>query len=206
MDGLEILWPTTCAGCDRKHHGRLCPVCRATLQAHHVPDRLEGIRATLAAAPYDSAIGVALQRAKYGRDRGLMMVLGRAFADTLAPWVVGGLFDVIVDVPSPWTRRATRGFATGAILAAALSQTTGIPLCHAVRLRPGHRNAGLGAAGRRHNMTGRMRSKRAAPGRVLLVDDVVTTGATAEACARELLGTASEGVWLATLCTAPRRV
>ena len=37
-------------------------------------------------------------------------------------------------------------------------------------------------------------------GTVLLVDDVVTTGATADACARELLGDRSEAVWLATLC------
>lgn len=202
MHPLEILWPTACAGCDVPHCGWLCPDCLACFGAQPVDVRLPGIRATLATASYASPVGVALQRAKYGKDRSLMKRLARQFADTLAPCVLGASFEAIVDVPSPWTRRAVRGFATGALLAAELSARTRIPVRHAIRIRPGPRNAGLNVSGRRRNLVGRIRSKRPVEGRVLLVDDVVTTGATAMACARELLGTASREVWLLTLCSA----
>lgn len=202
MDAFELLWPTVCAGCDVEHRGRLCPDCRVPLQPYQVQHSLTGVRAAIAASPYDSPVGVALQRAKYGRDRSLMVHLARLFARTVAPLLGGDLFDAIVDVPSPWTRRVARGFATGAVLARALGSATGLPVRHAVRIRPGRRNAGLDAGGRRRNLVGRVRSVHPLRGRVLLVDDVITTGATVEACARELLGTASDGVWAVALCAA----
>jgi predicted amidophosphoribosyltransferase len=142
----------------------------------------------------------ALKLAKYGRDRQLMRELADVFALRLGPALDEAKPDCIVPTPSPWTRRLWRGFSPAALMAEALSHRTGVPTVHALRLSPGRMLAGLGATERRRALTGRVRSKRAAPGVVLLVDDIATTGATADACCRELLGDASSEVWLATLC------
>ena len=80
-----------------------------------------------------------------------------------------------------------------------------VPVRDVLRARPGPRQASLDVAGRRKSASSRIRGDVPIFGRVLLVDDVVTTGATAEACARELLGSGAAEVWLATLC-ATRRV
>ncbi len=199
---LEVLWPSQCGACDAEEQGRLCPACTGQLGAQPLSSLPEGICEGVAGVVYDSPIGVAVQRAKYGRDRGLMQALAATFARGLAPTLAGWPIDVVVGIPSPWTRRIARGFATGAILAHTLARTLGKPCVHALVLQPGKRNAGLSAAGRRANLRGRVRIRRMVEGHVLLVDDVVTTGSTAAACARELLGTAAASVRLAALCEA----
>ncbi len=202
IEAVEILWPTACGGCDVEGRGRLCPFCRAHLRVQWAPASVEGARGTLAGAPYDTPIGRALQRAKYGPDRDLMSRLALAWAAEVAPWAAGDVFDAIVPAPSPWTRRLRRGFSPATVLATALSARIDVPVVHALTLRPGRANAGLGAVGRRTNLHGRVRCARPVEGRVLLVDDVVTTGATAGACIRELLGTSARSVWVSALCAA----
>jgi ComF family protein len=109
--------------------------------------------------------------------------------------------DAVVPVPLHWFRRRHRGFNQAALLASGL----GLPLCHALRRsRRTRAQAGLHADDRRTNVAGafglawRYRRPRLrlftgrAPRRldglaVVLVDDVCTTGATRDACARVLL-------------------
>ena len=205
LEAVESLWPSACAGCDVEGRGRLCPFCRAHLCIQWSAAEVEGARGTLAGAAYDTPMGRALQRAKYGPDHQLMGMIARSWADAVAPWAAGDVFDAIVPAPSPWTRRLGRGFSPASILASALSRRIGVPVVHALSLRPGRANAGLGAAGRRTNLRGRLRSCRDVGGTVLLVDDVVTTGATASACTRELLGGSARAVWVLALCATPER-
>jgi len=78
----------------------------------------------------------------------------------------------------------------------------GVPLVRALHCRHGPPQARLSGAKRLDNLAGRIRAKGPTPARVLLVDDVLTTGATAHACITELLGTTSHLVLVATACVA----
>src|SRR5690606_26057064 len=128
--------------------------------------------------------------------------LGERFAEVLERDVAHLAPDAIVPAPSHWTTRARRGFASAAVLARALSRRTGVPVRHAITSRRGPRQAALEGAARRANLRGRVRSRLPVPGRALLIDDVLTTGATLDACARELLGDATHDVVIAILCVA----
>jgi predicted amidophosphoribosyltransferase len=199
---LELLFPATCPGCDAPVQGGLpwCGTCREALVLQRVPVQLEGVRAVYAAAAYGTGIGRALRRAKYGRDLGLMRDLGLSFARQLAPVVVG--CDALVPVPSPWLRRLGRGFASAAVLAEALSRSTGVPVHDVLTLGVGPKQAGMAASQRASNLRGRLRARGLVPGRVVVIDDVLTSGTTAKAAARELLGGASREVTVAVLANA----
>nr|MBA2321499.1 ComF family protein [Deltaproteobacteria bacterium] len=108
----------------------------------------------------------------------------------------------VVPVPTPWTRRMSRGFSFPHVLAHAVAQRLGAPLVDALTIVPGRKQASLGREDRRANLARRIENRRPVPGRILLVDDVVTTGATGEACARALLSDASAEVWMAAVCAA----
>lgn len=196
---LDLLLPKVCASCDRPARDRLCEPCgRAEAAVLHDP--APGVRWALALADYDGGHAAAVRAAKYRPDRGLAVWLGGWVAAQGAAVAVG--FDWIVPVPSPWTRRALRGFSCAAIFARAVSERSGVPVAQALSLSPGARQAAQSRVGRRSNLRGRVRSVRPAPGRVLLVDDVLTTGATLGASARELLGDASIEVCGLVACAA----
>ncbi len=196
---LEALWPTRCAGCGRLHDGRLCRNC-IPVGVFRVPLEDCPVQGVFTLTGYDAPLGQALRTAKFRPDRGLAWVLARHFGVEMAHALRGGGFSAIVPAPSPLMRRVRRGFSLPAILAAELSKATGVGVKYALSSRPGARQATLNAKARRLNLRGRIRSRVQVPGTVLLVDDVVTTGATADACARELLGDGTDKVWLLTAC------
>lgn len=107
----------------------------------------------------------------------------------------------LVPVPLHWTREGRRGFNQARELALCLSRATGWPVAHHFLRR--HRRtiaqAGLGRLRRRRNLGGAFRwTGPDLAGRTLvLVDDVMTTGATAEACARAMAGADDVYVWVA---------
>ncbi|MCA9491661.1 MAG: ComF family protein [Myxococcales bacterium] len=186
---LDSLWVATCPGCDAPGPPGLCRVCEEDQRLQEAA--YEGLK-VWALAPYPGPTAKVLVRAKYSGDRGLMDLLARSLAAAVA--ALPGRWDAVVPVPSPWTRRLSRGFAPAAVLAARVAPALGAPLRHALRLAPGTKQASLDAAGRQRNLVGRLRAVRPVPGRVLLVDDAVTTGTTARSCARELLGDHTETV------------
>jgi ComF family protein len=118
-------------------------------------------------------------------------------------------FDVIVPVPMHWRRRWQRGFNQAELLAQALSRRIRAPLgSPAKRSRPTPALAGMTRAARRQKVTGVFGVHRPADvkgKKVLVIDDVLTTGATAGALARALKRSGARYVAILTVARADRR-
>jgi ComF family protein len=152
-------------------------------------------------AGYDAPLGAALRRAKYRPDRQVAQALADRLGAALAAPPIGEV-SAVVPVPTPWTRRISRGFSFPHLLAESAARRLGAPVIEALAIAPGRKQASLGRQERRDNLAKRIEVRVPVSGRVLLVDDVVTTGATGEACARALLAEATREVWLAAVCAA----
>jgi ComF family protein len=112
-------------------------------------------------------------------------------------------------MPLHWRKRLERGFNQSELLAKVLSKRTGIPVVNALRRRKSTTpQAGLTRAQRRTNVAGAFEAdqRERIDGRhVLLIDDVLTTGATASACAAVLKRAGARRVTVLTLARADRR-
>jgi len=107
--------------------------------------------------------------------------------------------DLLTSVPLHWRRRLRRGFDQAGLLAQRLSRFLQIPLSdrNLRRIRATASQTGLSESKRRENVRGAFRVRRpdeVEGKRVLLVDDVMTTGATASECARTLLSAGAKDV------------
>jgi ComF family protein len=144
---------------------------------------------------------------KYGGMKALAKPLGTQLAAALPR---DQQFDVVVPMPLHWKRRWQRGFNQSELLARFTARRCGIPMVNAVsRLRATNNQAGLSNAKRRNNVSGAFgvsKPRVVAGQRVLLVDDVMTTGATASACARALKRAGATSVAVLTLARVDRRL
>jgi ComF family protein len=146
----------------------------------------------------------AVQRLKYHRRRALAGVLG----DLMAERYPFGLDVLLVPVPLHRARLRARGFNQAALLARVLGRRNGIPIAvrALARTRATLAQPGLGALARRRNLHDAFAARAPAlvrRRRVVLIDDVLTTGATADACARVLYGAGASRVDVYTVGRAP---
>ena len=112
---------------------------------------------------------------------------------------------LVAPIPLHRSRLRERGFDQAALLARAAARRFGLPCADLlVRTRPTKAQVGLDRTRREANVRGAFRARVAAPGaRVCLVDDVLTTGATAADAARALLAAGAAHVEVRTLARAP---
>ena len=110
---------------------------------------------------------------------------------------------MIVPVPVHVSRLKARGFNQAAVLAKQLSAELGIPWEELlVRVKKTDPQKGLGSSDRLKNLRGAFEAEETAGKwkRVLLVDDIYTTGSTAEICSRALLGAGVKQVFVFAVC------
>jgi competence protein ComFC len=174
-----------------------CALCRMGLR---------GFDAVYSYGSYEGTLRQLVHLFKYGGVRPLARPFGRFMIQAL-PREAG--FDVIVPMPLHWFKQWQRGFNQADLLAREIGRKWGVPVRHVIRRRRATSpQAGLTNAKRRANVRGAFRVARGKPlqgMRVLLVDDVVTTGATASACARVLKRAGAAHVALLALARTDRR-
>lgn len=194
---LSAVFPEPCPACDGEAWGALlCDACAAELVA--LPRGLDvppPLAAGFALGPYAGPLGALVRQAKYRPDpRALDELSGR-----LAAAARGRLprVDLVTHVPVPLSRRLRRGFDQGEQLARAVASAIGAPHRPLLRRVRDLEQASLDHAARERAARGAFRLQRGRHrpmGRVLLVDDVITTGHTAAACADELLAEGARAV------------
>ncbi len=225
----DHLWPPVCAACDAPvaSAAGLCPDCwdavtflgRPQCHACGVPlpfDPGPGALCgdcTRARPPYDRA------RAAFVYDdasRGMILAFKHADRTDLGPALVNWLrrpaaplladADIVAPVPLHWSRLLGRRYNQSAMLANALARQAGLRAVPdlLIRKRRTGTQGGKSRTARRRNVQGAFRvAGRHVPmlrdERVLLVDDVMTTGATLEACARALLRSGAAAVDVVTI-------
>lgn len=229
---LDLLFPPACPICLGSLPGAgapapFCPHCTATItplpagrcsccalpfiagfsSSHLCADcirQLPPFSTVHAAGLYAGALKQALQRFKYAGGVDLDRPLARLL-ETQIP--AASSVEVIVPVPLHPSRLRQRGYNQSLLLARVLAQNLQISLDQAIlqRVVAAHSQQGLDARQRARNLRNAFLATRSLDGRnVLLVDDVMTTGATVSVCAQALRAAGAGTVEIAVIARAPR--
>lgn len=227
--GAELLWPTRCVGCERPgtllcdeclrsfpwiEQRWACPSCGApdgylvcTECAHDW-----GLDALVCAASYEGVAKRLVTVLKDEHETRLAPIVAAAMStalDEAAAWDAHDGsprfseedVDAIAFVPATARAYARRGFDHMALVAEALSQLTGIPVADVLVRGPALDQRHLGRDERAENLEGSVRVlDDVSDMRILLVDDVVTTGASMRACAAALRARGAARVVGCALC------
>lgn len=223
---LDLIYPPRCAACGQGSESPLCgrcldaispvppPLCSCCGQStagrdlcSHCAYRIPAFTAARALGAYAGVLEQAIHRLKY-RDRPqLAEPLGIAlaeFARTHASALSLAEVDFIAPAPMSPARRRVRGYNQAERLARVVARELGIPLDTTClrRVKSARPQVGLTQEARQQNLTGVFsvsNNETVAGKTILIVDDVSTTGATLDECARVLKAAEAKAVYALTL-------
>jgi ComF family protein len=230
--GVDLVFPPTCAACEASLEdsqlGLLCETCRSELadnqpacqrcgvpalgdSCRHCAGQRLHFQGVVRLGIYERQLRSAVLHIKRRERQALAMALGALLAreghEQLAEWKL----DAVVPVPMHWSRRLWRGANSPSTIARRLASDLKIPTADHLLVR--HRRtapqAQLSPSKRLANVRGAFRAvpHRDLPGsRLLVVDDIMTTGATVNEAAKELVRAGAEFVAVAVLARATHPV
>ncbi len=210
MKLLDLLYPPKCVLCGRildDGEVDLCEGCRIDGPVFASSrGKLPFIKSWTAIWHYEGYVRRSLLRFKFHSARNYAKSYGRLLADKIEEAYPDG-FDLLTWVPISTLRRLGRGFDQGELLAQAVGKELGIqPLQLLKKTRNNKPQSGIsGQAHRRANVLGVYKATDVeilADKRILLLDDIITTGATAGECARILLTAGAKEVICAAVASA----
>lgn len=228
MNVLDILFPRRCPVCGEvveQEGGLICPSCFLKLSFIKSPtckkcgkeiidETMEFCEDCMAhrhafeygigLVNYDETARKSMVKIKYENKREYLDFYGNAMAVRHGRAILDMHVDAIVPVPVHPSRKRRRGFNQAEILADIIGEKLGIPVETGLlfRTRKTLPQKELTAAERLKNLSGAFRAGKVPDGikNVLLVDDIYTTGSTAEACARVLQRAGVEKIYVAVIC------
>lgn len=198
----SLLSPTRCPCCDRRveRSSLPCAGCEAELDRLICKiDSVPPVEGLIAAAPLEGAVRTLIHRMKYQGHYHANQLVSRMMAGSLLGSRGMPEETLLVPVPLHRARLRQRGFNQAARLARAIARRTGLAVHDDLleRVRWEGSQTALEFKARRAAVAGAFRARRPPPEEpILLVDDVWTTGATAEACRAALLGAGARGAIL----------
>ncbi|GHO45368.1 ComF family protein [Ktedonospora formicarum] len=228
QQALDLIFPPHCVSCSQGGH-HLCPTCQKHIYAQELTTQLpcprcshasnkaclisppQGHVHTISAfGPYAGPLRACIKALKYDGEIHLSEILGALLAHTYQRYQLEA--DLFIPVPLHPTRQRQRGFNQALLLARVCSQLTGVPLDEGIiRQRPTSAQVGMNASLRYQNVMGAFiyLSPPATPHlsnrKIIIIDDVCTTGATLDACARPLLVAGASSVSGLVLASSGRR-
>ena len=215
----DLFFPQRCVGCERRARDLLCRACfealprigRPTCARCGMPTAFEtlvcdecknvdfGFESARAPLRYEGVGKEIVHSLKY---RGYTTVVERLAAPLMLGVLDGGdRFDGVIPVPLHRSRLRKRGFNQAEVLARGVAKEINAPVSDTLQVvRRTRDQVELSAAERRANVEGAYSARGRVRGRILLIDDVFTTGATMSACSEILLRAGAGEVHALSLC------
>ena len=229
---LDLIYPPHCMLCEGSCERYFCPDCEKSLEriesstcskcGHHMPEvtRRSARCPSCAGKPlffaravapcrYEGGVREMILRFKLAGHRALAKPLSELLIEHLAEAGLTGQADAVVPVPLHWRRMLSRGFNQSQLLARYVAAHFGLPVLngHLKRVAATRSQTTRSKTQRMRQLRGAfsVRRPKAITGRtLLLIDDVMTTCATAAECSRELLDAGARKVYVATIARTMR--
>lgn len=208
---LDLIYPTRCVICRRRirpGRPRLCADCQERVPLAE-RTKLPYIADCVSACRYEKETAEAVRRFKFGGCQAYAHAFGELVAERIYEdlW---GEFDVLSWVPLAADRRRRRGYDQSKLIAQKAAARLCLPLVCTLkkRRRVAKQSMTRSASARRANILGAYTVPKpalVAGRRILLIDDIVTTGATLSECAKTLKTAGAAEVFCAVLAKTPKK-